>query len=118
MREERGQLTGDRVISEPYTLWGKIAGNLTVVDGGKLYVRGNVFGDLIVQEGGRAHILGNVKGTVTIMPRTKVIIGGIIGGDVLNQGGRLFIEHSAKLLGKVKTKDGETTFEDKSANAP
>jgi hypothetical protein len=41
-----------------------------------------------------------------------VIVGGIIGGDVVNRGGRAYIEHSAKILGKVKTKeDGETTFE-------
>jgi cytoskeletal protein CcmA (bactofilin family) len=113
MREERGQLTGDLVISEPYTLWGKIAGNLTVINGGKLYVRGTVFGDLTVEAGGRVHALGNIKGSVTILPRAKVIIGGIIGGDVLNRGGRLYVEHSANVMGKVKTReDGETKFED------
>jgi cytoskeletal protein CcmA (bactofilin family) len=111
MREERGQLTGDLVISEPYTLWGRIAGNVTVVAGGKLYVRGSVFGDLRVETGGRVHVLGNVKGKVTVMPEAKVIVGGVIGGDVLNRGGRLFVEHTAQILGKVKTKDGETKFE-------
>jgi cytoskeletal protein CcmA (bactofilin family) len=118
MREERGQLTGDLVISEPYTLWGKIAGNLTVIDGGKLYVRGSVFGNLTAEAGGRVHILGNVKGDVSIFPRAKVIIGGIIGGDVQNRGGRLYVEHSAKIMGKLKLKEGETTFEDKSMTPP
>ena len=114
MREERGQLTGDLVISEPYTLWGKIAGNITVVDGGKLYVRGSVFGDLTVEAGGRVHVLGNVKGRLIVMPKAKVIVGGVIGHDVINRGGRVYIEHTAKIIGKVKTKlDGETTFETK-----
>ena len=31
MREERGQLKGDQVVSEPYTLWGSVSGNITVV---------------------------------------------------------------------------------------
>jgi hypothetical protein len=58
------------------------------------------------------HVLGNVKGRLTVLAKAKVIVGGIIGGDVVNRGGRAYIEHSAKILGKVKTKeDGETTFE-------
>ncbi|MGA3067555.1 MAG: polymer-forming cytoskeletal protein [Tepidisphaeraceae bacterium] len=118
MREERGQLTGDLEISEPYTLWGKIAGNITVADGGKLYVRGSVFGDLTVMPGGRVHILGNVKGRVIAMPRTKIIVGGVIGGDIHNRGGRVFIEQTAKILGKIKTKDdGETTYATESRSA-
>ena len=34
MREERGQIGGDAVIAEPYTLWGSVAGKVNVVEGG------------------------------------------------------------------------------------
>ena len=56
MREERGQINGNQVISEPLDLWGIISGNVTVVEGGKLYVRGAIYGDLRVSPGGRVHI--------------------------------------------------------------
>jgi len=36
-----------------------------------------------------------------------------VGGDILNQGGRIFIELAAKTMGKIKTKSGTTTFEEK-----
>ena len=32
-----------------------------------------------------------------------MILGGTIGGDVTNLGGRLYIEATARILGKVKT---------------
>lgn len=113
MREERGQLKGDFVIRELYTLWGKIAGNVTVSNGGKFYMRGSIFGDLIAQSGGRVHVFGNLQGRLIVEPEAKVIVSGIIGGDVLNRGGRIYIELAAKILGKVKTKEGETIFEPK-----
>ena len=40
MREERGQLSGDVTVFEPFNLWGNIGGNVTVIEGGKFYVRG------------------------------------------------------------------------------
>jgi len=111
MREERGRLSGDLTIEEKFTLWGMIAGNVTVGNGGKLYLRGSIYGDLIVGPGGRVHIYGNVKGTLTVEADAKVIHSGVIGGDVINKGGRIFIELASKVMGKVKTKEGETTYE-------
>jgi cytoskeletal protein CcmA (bactofilin family) len=113
MREERGNLGGNIVITEPYTLWGSIAGNVTASDGAKLYVRGAIYGHLTVTPGGRVHIFGNISGNVTIAVKTKVIHSGIIGGDAINNGGRLYIDATAKVLGKVKTYDGQTTIEPK-----
>src|SRR5437763_1388783 len=57
MREERGQLRGDQVIGEAYTLWGSIAGNATAIKGSKFYVRGTVYGDLDVLVGGRVDVV-------------------------------------------------------------
>ena len=108
MREERGHIKGDVVVYETFTLWGSIAGNVKVVEGGKFYLRGSVFGNLDVEPGGRVHIFGNITGDLIVGEKTKVIHSGIINGDATNRGGRLFIEKIAKIAGKLKTKSGAT----------
>ena len=108
MREERGHIKGDVVVYETFTLWGSIAGNVKVVEGGKLYLRGAIYGNLKVEPGGRVHIFGNVTGNLTVLEKTKVIHSGNIAGDATNRGGRLFIEKTARINGKVKTKSGAT----------
>jgi cytoskeletal protein CcmA (bactofilin family) len=111
MREERGQIAGDLVVSEPLELWGNVGGNVTVKEGGKFYLRGSVLGNLIVQFGGRVHIFGQVHGNVLIFDNTKLIHSGMIGGDLINDGGRLFIERVSRVDGRVKTRSGETKVE-------
>ena len=111
MREERGHIAGDQVILEPYTLWGSVAGNVTATKGAKFYMRGAIYGNLAVLPGGRVHIFGNVSGNLTVSEKAKVIHSGTIGGDVTNRGGRIYIEATAKVLGKVRTLSGETTIE-------
>src|SRR5438477_10489217 len=108
MREERGTFKGDMVISEPVTLWGTVAGNVSVIKGGKFYLRGSVYGNISAEPGGRAHLLGNITGDLTVMEDAKVILAGAIGGDAINEGGRLYIEHTAKVMGKVKGRKGKT----------
>lgn len=113
MREERGKLSGDCTIDELYTLWGMIVGNVTVANGGKFYLRGSIYGDLTVDYGGRVHIFGNLQGNLIVNRGAKVIHSGLVGGDISNRGGRIFIELAAKSMGKIKTKSGETTFEER-----
>jgi hypothetical protein len=113
MREERGTLNGNQVITEAVDLWGVISGNCMVVDGGKVYVRGAIYGDLKVAHGGRVHIYGNVSGHLTVLEGAKVIHSGVLGGDAINEGGRLFIDGSARVLGKVRTITGETNVDPK-----
>jgi predicted acyltransferase (DUF342 family) len=113
MREERGKLSGDHTISELYTLWGMIVGTVSVVEHGKLYLRGSIYGNLDVQSGGRVHIFGNLQGNLIVHKGAKVIHSGVIGGDITNRGGRIFIDLAAKTMGKVKTKSGKTEFEQK-----
>lgn len=113
MREERGQLKSDIVVYEEYTLWGSVAGNVKVIDGGKFYLRGAIYGNLSVEPGGRVHVFGNVSGDLTLTKKTKVIISGTVGGDVTNRGGRLYLDSAARVLGKLKTKAGETIQEPK-----
>jgi cytoskeletal protein CcmA (bactofilin family) len=117
MREERGRLVGDVTVSEPVELWGSVAGDVTVVDGGKFYVRGAIYGNLIIEDGGRVHVFGNVQGNVTVRDGAKVIVSGVVGGNVLNSGGRLVVEAIAKVTGKIKTKSGgETRLEGPNRN--
>src|SRR5215217_7267901 len=92
MREERGNLRGDQVIEEPYTLWGSIAGNVTALKGSKFYMRGTIYGDLTVLHGGRVHVYGKVTGNLLVKDGAKVIVSGLIGGDAANEGGRMTID--------------------------
>ncbi len=108
MREERGTVSGDVLVYEPYTLWGSIGGNVRVIERGKFYVRGATYGNLTVEYGGRCHIFGRVTGNLTVQRGAKVIHSGILGGDITNDGGRLYVEKGAQIVGKVKTKRGET----------
>jgi cytoskeletal protein CcmA (bactofilin family) len=108
VREERGTIGGDYVVNEPIELWGSVGGNVTVAEGGKLYLRGAIYGDILVEYGGRAHIFGRCIGTLTVNRGAKVIHSGVLGGDAINRGGRLFIENTAIINGKVKTLKGET----------
>ena len=118
MREERGQIAGDLEVCEPLELWGNVGGSVTVKEGGKFYVRGSILGNLIVQYGGRVHIYGQVHGNVTIFDNTKLIHSGMIGGDLINDGGRLFIERASRVDGKVRTRSGETKVEPLPAPIP
>jgi cytoskeletal protein CcmA (bactofilin family) len=113
MREERGQIKGNITVFEPYTLWGTIGGDVRVIDGGKMWVRGAIYGNLKVEAGGRVHIYGNVSGSLTVHKDAKVIHSGMIMGNAVNRGGRLYIEATGVVGGKVKTKSGETKVEPK-----
>jgi cytoskeletal protein CcmA (bactofilin family) len=111
MREERGQIAGDVTIEEPYTLWGSIAGDVSVAKGGKFYLRGAIYGSLTIKPGGRVHVFGNISGDMTVMQKTKVIHSGVVGGDVINLGGRLYIDATGQVVGTVRTMAGETSIE-------
>jgi hypothetical protein len=111
MREERGHIRQSLTIREEYTLWGTIGGDVRVGRGGKMYVRGTIYGNLRVDPHGRVHVYGNVTGILTVMRKSKVIVSGIIGGDAVNEGGRLFIDTTGKVMGKVKTNAGQTEYQ-------
>jgi hypothetical protein len=97
------------VIYEKFELWGHVGGNVTVISGGKFYLRGAIYGNLIVEDGGRVHIFGQIKGNVTLGPNTKVIHSGVVGGDIINNGGRLFVDRASKVGGKIRTRSGGET---------
>ena len=114
MKEVRDNINGDQIISEPYELWGKITGDVRVIEGAKFYMRGAIYGDLIVEFGGRVHIYGHVSGNLLVFRGAKVINSGVISGNAANDGGRLYIDRDGQVLGKVKTENkGETTIEPK-----
>jgi cytoskeletal protein CcmA (bactofilin family) len=109
MREERAKIAGNVDISEPVNLWGSIGGNVRVRDGGKLYVRGAIYGNLTVETGGRCHVFGNVQGNLIVESDAKVIHSGVLGGNAVNHGGRLYIDATAKIMGDVKSRSGGET---------
>jgi hypothetical protein len=117
MREERGRLPGGTIINESVELWGSVGGHVTVVDGGKFYVRGAIYGDLVIEDGGRCHIFGNVQGNIVVKEGAKVIHSGVCGQNIINQGGRLVVEGLSTVMGKIKTKWGESKLEGKHRDA-
>ena len=106
-------MAGPIVVHEPYTLWGTAGGTVTVVEGGKFYMRGSILGDLDVAYGGRVHVFGNVAGNLTVARGSKVIVSGTIVGDATNEGGRLYVDTLGEIKGRVKTLKGETRIEPK-----
>jgi hypothetical protein len=118
MREERGTLAGDVIVFEPFNLWGSIGGNVRVIEGGKFYVRGTVYGNVTVEYGGRMHIFGSVAGDLVVERGAKVIHSGSVGGSATNEGGRLYIEPIAKILGDLITTSGETKDDRPGIDAP
>jgi predicted acyltransferase (DUF342 family) len=111
MREERGAIAGPLVVHEPFTLWGNVGGDVIVVEGGKFYMRGSIYGSLRVEYGGRVHIYGNIAGDLKVARGSKVILSGVVVGDAINEGGRLYVDATAKVEGKIKTIKGETKIE-------
>jgi hypothetical protein len=118
MRQERGHLPGGVVINEAVELLGSVGGNVTVADGGKLYLRGTIYGDLIIERGARVHIFGQIQGSVMVNKHSKVVHSGVIGGDLVNDGGRLFVEKISKIGGKLKTHSGRTKVEPTNSRTP
>jgi cytoskeletal protein CcmA (bactofilin family) len=111
MREERGTIAGDYVVTDELTLWGTVGGNLIIDEGGKCYMRGAVYGDIFVMYGGRLHIFGRVAGNLVVKRGGKVIHSGVLGGNATNEGGRMYIENTSTINGKVKTVKGETKIQ-------
>ena len=112
MREERGRIHGDVMVYERFTLWGTVVGTVRVIEGGKFWVRGNIQGDMVVEYGGRVHIYGNLSGDLFVARGAKVIVSGSVGGNATNDGGRLFVEPDGRVIGKIKTKRGDTVVKD------
>ena len=112
-KQERGNIVGNQTISEKVELWGKIQGDVRVVEGGKLYHRGAIYGDLIVDRGGRVHTYGPVTGDLFVFKGAKVIVSGIVSGNATNDGGRLYVDRDGQVSGKIKTLRGETEVEAK-----
>ena len=113
MREDRGAVAGPLVVHEPYTLWGTCGGTVTVVEGGKFYMRGSIYGDLNVEYGGRVHVYGNITGNLSVARGSKVILSGTVAGDAVNDGGRLYVDTLGEIKGKTRTLKGETRVEPK-----
>ena len=59
--------------------------------------------------GGRVHVFGNVTGNLTVKDGAKVILSGTVGQDAINDGGRLYVDAAAHVMGRViRSEDGET----------
>ncbi len=56
---------------------------------------GSIFVDTIVQKNCSLHVRGNLFGSLTIEPGAEVVVDGSVSGKIINQGGRLLVNHKA-----------------------
>lgn len=95
MPVERGKIEGAVELSDELQLDGMVAGDVTVLDGGHLILRGTCCKNLLIRPGGTVDLYGTVS------------------GDVTNQGG--FLEVHGIIRGKLNTIDGGDTYVDVNA---
>lgn len=58
-------------------------------------INDSIFTDTIVQKNCSLHVRGNLFGSLTIEPGADVVIDGSVSGKIINQGGRLSVNHRA-----------------------
>ncbi|GAM60821.1 hypothetical protein JCM19232_3763 [Vibrio ishigakensis] len=66
---EQGNILGDLIVSDRYELLGMCTGNV------------------LVQRNSVLYLYGIVSKSITLEPGSKVFIQGIVGGDIINNGG-------------------------------
>ena len=99
MRELHDRIPGPLTISDEVELHGTVTTEVTVVRGGRLIVYGMIAGDLIVEEGGFAEVRGLVTGSV--VNRGAFRLGGFVSGSLRDEaGGRSEIAPQANIAGK------------------
>jgi alanine racemase len=72
-------------------------------------INGSVSTDTIVQKNCSLHIRGNLVGSLTIEPGANVVVEGSVDGKIVNQGGRLVVNHNG--LAACVTLDGPSEGE-------
>jgi len=84
----------------PTTMTGLVRGDLFVRDNSVCDVTGMVSGNLLAERTGKAILHGLVTKAAKAAGGDMEIYG-MVQGDVLNEGGRLFVDKSAVVRGKV-----------------
>ena len=84
METQSGTIKGDFTVVGDFTLAGTVTGSITVLAGGRLYLRGTCMNNMIVQSGGAAFVFGTVGSDVH--NAGNVEIEGTVNGSVLSIG--------------------------------
>lgn len=93
LRTESGKIDGPLQIDGPFTLFGMITGEVTVISGGGLTVNGMLGDSLSVEQGGWAIINGSISGDV-INNGGDIQIRGSINGTVIENAGTTIVHPS------------------------
>jgi hypothetical protein len=103
----------------PTTMTGLVRGDLFVRDNSVCDVTGMVSGNLLAERTGKAVLHGLVTKAAKAAGGDMEIYG-MVQGDVLNEGGRLFVDKSAVVRGKVigQTHQGPIPPPEKAAAPP
>lgn len=103
----------------PTTMTGLVRGDLFVRDNSVCDVTGMVSGNLLAERTGKAVLHGLVTKAAKAAGGDMEIYG-MVQGDVLNEGGRLFVDKSAVVRGKIigQTHQGPIPAPEKTATPP
>jgi len=101
------------------TMTGLVRGDLFVRDNSVCDVTGMVSGNLLAERTGKAILHGLVTKAAKAAGGDLEIYG-MVQGDVVNEGGRLFVDKGAVVRGKIigPTHDGPLPLAEKSAPVP
>ena len=101
MRTEQGKIEGDLVLEDGLQLQGMVTGNTNVKNGGTLELRGTCLRNLFLEEGAEVQLYGTVVGSVTNRGG-RLLIYGVVKGDVRTLAGETWIDPKAVIEGKVQ----------------
>lgn len=97
MREEKGQIQSDVLVSEDTRITGLVAGNVRV-ERARLELGGMIAGDLVIDTGAVVDLRGMVTGNVRNVGGT-VVIKGMVDGDVEGSAATTSIDARAVVKG-------------------
>jgi hypothetical protein len=83
-----------------FLITGMITGSLEVKANADLTLRGMVCEDVITYDGSKLLVYGMINGSLFIKGGI-VEVYGMVCGDVVNEGGELFLHKDAKILGNL-----------------
>lgn len=101
MKIENGKIEGNFTVNSEMTINGMVTGSITVVAGGKLYLRGTCSNNIIVQSGGSAFLYGTVGNDVHNAGNVEVE--GTVNGSVLSIGAPFKKSDGAVIRGRIAT---------------
>jgi hypothetical protein len=83
-----------------FVITGMISGSFEVKKGAQVTLRGMICGDTVTEDGSKLNVTGMINGCLIVKGGT-VEVSGMIGKDLVNQGGKVILHKVAKVRGEL-----------------